>query len=125
MKRLLTCVRFGVAIGLTFVPGIAAADPIADLYRGKTVNLILSAGAGGGYASYGHAFAPYFARHIPGQPNIVVQNMPGAGGIRAMIYFQTIAPKDGTTMGFVHSSVPLAPLYGIKGAKFDPRQMNW
>src|SRR5690242_12831985 len=97
-----------LAIGLSC--NAAAADPIADFYRGKTVNLILSAGAGGGYASYGHAFAPYFAKHIPGQPNIVVQNMPGAGGIRAMIYFQTIAPKDGTTIGFVHSSVPLAPL---------------
>jgi tripartite-type tricarboxylate transporter receptor subunit TctC len=42
-----------------------------------------------------------------------------------MIYFQTVAPKDGTTIGFVHSSVPLAPLYGMRGAKFDPREMNW
>src|SRR5947199_9647196 len=103
----------------------AAADPIADFYRGKTVNLILSAGAGGGYASYGHAFAPYFSAHIPGQPKIVVQNMPGAGGIRAMIYLHSRAPKDGTTIGMVHSSVPFAPLYGIEGAKFDPRQMHW
>jgi len=105
--------------------GSAAADPIADLYRDKTVNLILSAGPGGGYASYAQAFAPYLAAHIPGRPKIVVQNMPGAGGIRAMIYFQSVAPKDGTTIGFVHSSVPLAPLFGAKGAKFDPREMNW
>src|SRR5215467_9161961 len=103
--------------------GSAAADPIADLYRDKTVNLILSAGPGGGYASYAQAFAPYLAAHIPGRPKIVVQNMPGAGGIRAMIYFQSVAPKDGTTIGFVHSSVPLAPLFGAKGAKFDPREM--
>jgi tripartite-type tricarboxylate transporter receptor subunit TctC len=103
----------------------AVADPIADFYRGKTVNLILSAGTGGGYNSYANAFAPYFSAHIPGNPHIVVQNMPGAGGIRAMIYFQTVAPRDGTTIGFVHSSVPMAPLYGTKGAKFDPRDMNW
>ena len=51
--------------------------------------------------------------------------MPGAGGIRAMIYLQNVAPKDGTTIGLVHSSVPFAPLYGIKGANFDPRKMNW
>ena len=51
--------------------------------------------------------------------------MPGAGGIRAMIYLELVAPKDGTTIGMVHSSVPFAPLYGIAGAKFDPRQMNW
>ncbi|MEA2990631.1 MAG: hypothetical protein QOG83_3342, partial [Alphaproteobacteria bacterium] len=115
----------GAVLGLGLLATAAAADPIADFYRGKTINLILSAGAGGGYASYGHAFAPYLAAHIPGHPRIVVQNMPGAGGIRAMIYFQTIAPKDGTTIGLVHSSVPLAPLYGAKGARFDPRDMNW
>jgi tripartite-type tricarboxylate transporter receptor subunit TctC len=106
-------------------PTTASADPIADFYKDKTVNLILSAGTGGGYTSYAHAFAPYLAAHIPGRPKIILQNMPGAGGIRAMIYFQSVAPKDGTTIGFVHSSVPLAPLYGIRGARFDPREMNW
>ncbi len=103
----------------------ALGDPIADFYRGKQVALVLSTGAGGGYASYGHAFAPFFAKHIPGNPNIVIQNMPGAGGIRAMQYFASVAPRDGSTLGLVHSSVPFAPLYGIKGATFDPRAMNW
>ena len=103
----------------------ALGDPIADFYRGKQVVLVLSTGAGGGYASYGHAFAPFFAKHIPGNPNIVIQNMPGAGGIRAMQYFASVAPRDGSTLGLVHSSVPFAPLYGIKGATFDPRAMNW
>jgi tripartite-type tricarboxylate transporter receptor subunit TctC len=103
----------------------AAADPIADFYKGKQINWILSAGAGGGYASYAHVFAPYLSAHLPGKPNIVVQNMPGAGGIRAMQYLSAVAPKDGTTIGLVHSSVPYAPLYGIKGANFDPRQMKW
>jgi tripartite-type tricarboxylate transporter receptor subunit TctC len=110
---------------LGFGSGVAAADPIADFYKGKQINWILSAGTGGGYASYAHVFAPYFSAHIPGKPNIIVQNMPGAGGIRAMIYLQNVAPKDGTTIGLVHSSVPYAPLYGIKGANFDPRLMNW
>ena len=112
---------------LTFALGASAAnaDPIADFYKGKQINWILSAGAGGGYAAYALAFAPHFSAHIPGNPRIVVQNMPGAGGIRAMLYLQSVAPKDGTTIGLVHSSVPFAPLYGIKGANFDPRQMNW
>jgi tripartite-type tricarboxylate transporter receptor subunit TctC len=105
--------------------GAAGADPIADFYKGKQINWILSAGAGGGYAAYALAFAPHFSAHIPGNPHIVVQNMPGAGGIRAMLFLQSVAPKDGTTIGLVHSSVPFAPLYGIKGANFDPRQMNW
>jgi tripartite-type tricarboxylate transporter receptor subunit TctC len=112
-------------IALTLGVGAAAADPIADFYKGKQITWILSAGAGGGYSSYANAFAPYFTAHIPGNPHIIVQNMPGAGGIRAMLYLQSVAPKDGTTIGLVHSSVPFAPLYGIKGANFDPRQMNW
>src|SRR6195256_3871328 len=105
--------------------GAASADAIADFYKGKSINWILSAGAGGGYSSYAHVLAPYLSAHIPGKPNIVVQNMPGAGGIRAMIYLANVAPKDGTTIGLVHSSVPFAPLFGIRGANFDSRRMNW
>ncbi len=124
MKRL-ACARLAVALAVGFGAGAAAADPVADFYRGKQISWILSAGAGGGYSSYALAFAPYFSAHIPGNPHIVVQNMPGAGGIRAMMFLANVAPKDGTTLGLVHSSVPFAPLYGIKGANFDPLQMNW
>jgi tripartite-type tricarboxylate transporter receptor subunit TctC len=126
MRRSMPLAFMAAAVlGLGGFPGTASADPIAEFYKGRQINWILSAGAGGGYAAYAHAFAPFFSRHIPGNPNIVVQNMPGAGGIRAMIYLSTVAPKDGTTIGLVHSSVPFAPLYGIKGANFDPRQLNW
>ena len=113
---------FGVAL-LLHAP--VRADPIADFYHGRTISLILSAGAGGGYASYALAFAPYFSAHIPGHPQIIIQNMPGGGGIRAMLHLDSVAPKDGTTLGLVHSSVPFAPIYGIKAASFDPRNMNW
>ena len=115
---------FALAIVVGLDPA-ARADPIADFYRGRTISWILSAGAGGGYASYALAFAPYFSAHIPGNPAIVIQNMPGGGGIRAMLYLDSVAPKDGTTLGLVHSSVPFAPIYGIKAASFDPRKMNW
>jgi tripartite-type tricarboxylate transporter receptor subunit TctC len=120
--------RFAVlAAAMMLALGMRAslADPIADFYKGKQINWILSAGAGGGYAAYALTFAPHFSAHIPGNPHIVVQNMPGAGGIRAMLFLQSVAPKDGTTIGLVHSSVPFAPLYGIKGANFDPQKMNW
>jgi tripartite-type tricarboxylate transporter receptor subunit TctC len=103
--------------------GAALADD--EFYKGRQISWILSADAGGGYASYARAFAPFFASHIPGKPNIVVQHMPGAGGIRAMNYLDSVAAKDGTVLGLVHSSVPFAPLFGIKGAKFDPRHANW
>ncbi len=123
--RYVQCFHFCCPLRSLRAATIAAADPVADFYRGKSINLILSAGAGGGYNQYAYAFAPFWSAHIPGNPRIVVQNMPGAGGIRAMIYFQSVAPQDGTALGFVHSSVPMAPLYGIKGAKFDPRDMHW
>ena len=103
----------------------AGADPIADFYKDKQISWILSADAGGGYSTYAFAFAPFFSERIPGKPKIIVQNMPGAGGIRAMNYLMNVAPKDGTTIGLVHSSVPFAPLYGLEGANFDPRKMNW
>src|SRR6476660_3733694 len=118
-------IALAAAAALLSLSNNASAEPIEDFYKGKSINWILSAGAGGGYSSYAHVFAPYFSAHIPGKPTIIVQNMPGAGGIRAMVYLSSVAPKDGTTIGLVHSSVPFAPLYGIKGANFDPRKMEW
>src|SRR5215813_14698635 len=70
-----------------------------DFYKSRQIAWILSADAGGGYASYARAFAPFFGKHIPGNPSIVIQHMPGAGGIRAMNYLYSVAPKDGTVLG--------------------------
>jgi tripartite-type tricarboxylate transporter receptor subunit TctC len=113
----------GAAVLAVLQPGaVGTAD---DFYKGRQISWILSADVGGGYAGYARAFAPFLARHIPGNPSIVIQHMPGAGGIRAMNYLEQVAPRDGSVIGLVHSSVPFAPLYGIKGAKFDPRQMHW
>ena len=120
---MLRSVRIGAIALAVLLPGIAGADE--EFYKGRQISWILSADVGGGYASYARAFAPYFSSHIPGKPNIVIQHMPGAGGIRAMNYLDSVAPKDGTVLGLVHSSVPLAPLYGIRGAKFDARRTNW
>lgn len=74
------------ATAALLAPGAARADAVADFYRGKTVTIYLSAGAGGGYATYMQAFAPFFSRYIPGNPLIVHPNMPGAGGLRARFY---------------------------------------
>lgn len=118
-------IALALAASLLNLQASARANPVEDFYRGRSISWILSAGAGGGYASYAQAFAPYFSAHIPGNPPIVIQNMPGGGGIRAMLHLDSLAPKDGTTLGLVHSSVPFAPLFGIKAASFDPRRMNW
>jgi tripartite-type tricarboxylate transporter receptor subunit TctC len=110
---------------------VAAAQPAsaesAEEFFKKTndITLTLSAGPGGGYSSYGRAFARYFGNHMPGHPNIIVQNMPGGGGLRATNFLFNNAPKDGSMLGLIHSSVPLAPLYGMKAAKFDATKFNW
>src|SRR5258705_4021585 len=112
-------------MALALAPSLVRADPISDFYKGRQITMMLSADAGGGYGSYANAFAPYLSQHIPGKPKIIVQYMPGAGGLRAMNYLYSAAPKDGSTIALVHSSVPFAPVYGMAAAKFDPRKMNW
>jgi tripartite-type tricarboxylate transporter receptor subunit TctC len=107
------------------MPSVAGAATAEEFYKGRPMTLIMSADAGGGYASYANAFAPYLSKHIPGNPRITVQYMPGAGGLRAMNYLYNNAPKDGSVIGMVHSSVPYAPLYGLSAARFDPRKFGW
>src|SRR5438445_4370607 len=110
-------IAIAAILALALAPHAAGAEPVADFYKGRQISWILSADAGGGYSSYARAFAPYFGAHMPGKPSIVIQNMPGGGGLRAMNYLYSLAPRDGTTIGLVHSGVPFAPLYGIKGAQ--------
>src|ERR1700751_568094 len=76
----------------------AHADTVADFYRGKQINLIVGYGPGGGYDVYARVLGRYLGRHLPGNPTVVVQNMPGAGSLRAVNYLYNIAPKDGTTI---------------------------
>ena len=117
----------GALLGLAMAcaAGSGAAAQGSDFYGGKQISWILSAGAGGGYSTYAQAFAPYLGKYLPGNPKVVVQNMPGAGGMRAMQYLSANAPKDGTVIGLVHSSVPFAPLFGLPGSTFDPRKFGW
>ena len=125
MRKALTGSLLALALAPSLAPSIARADAVSDYYKGRQMIMVLSADAGGGYGSYANAFAPYLAAHIPGKPRIVVQYMPGAGGLRAMNYLYSAAPKDGSVIALVHSSVPFAPLYGMAAAKFDSRKMNW
>src|SRR5690348_7970374 len=107
----LSTLLFG-AFALSIPCGCAAADEVADFYRGKTINFMVSTGPGGGYDIYARPLARYMGKHIPGNPNIVVQNMVGGGGLRAINFLYSVAPRDGATMGLVHSNVPMMPLQG-------------
>src|SRR5262245_28863043 len=102
--------RRAVVLGVVALAALPPATTRAgdDFYKGRQIAWILSADAGGGYASYARAFAPFLSRHIAGNPSIVIQHMPGAGGIRAMNYLSSVAPKTGTVLGLVLSRVPIA-----------------
>jgi tripartite-type tricarboxylate transporter receptor subunit TctC len=101
------------------------ADAISDFYKGRTLSLVISSAAGGGYDALGRAVARHMQKHIPGNPVIVVRNMPGAGGIVATNFLYNAAPKDGTTFGGVQNNTPFEPLFGTKEADYDPTKFNW
>lgn len=103
----------------------ARADSIADFYKGKTVTMIVSSAAGGGYDYFARTLAKHMFVHIPGKPSIVVRNMPGAGGVIAANFVANSAPKDGLTIASVQSNVPFEPLLANKRAKYNPTQLNW
>ena len=104
----------------------ARADPVADFYRGRTITLIVGYGSSGGYDLFGRMMARHLGRHIPGNPTIVVQNMPGAGSLRATNWLYSVAPRDGTVFGIIARDMPLLAILGInRSATFDPRKFTW
>ena len=117
---------FGAAALVILVnAGCAAADPVADFYAGKQVTMIVPSGVGGGYDLYGRFLARFIGRHIPGNPAVVVKNMPAAGGIGAANHLYSIAAPDGLTMGVFQNTVTLNQLGRMSGAKFDVRRFGW
>jgi tripartite-type tricarboxylate transporter receptor subunit TctC len=111
---------FAAVAGATLALPAAAAD----YYAGKTVELVVGGDAGGGYDIYARAVARHLTRHIPGNPTIVVKNMPGAGSTRAGIYIGTVAPKDGTSIGAMMPGAIIGPLLDEKPSQqFDPTKV--
>jgi tripartite-type tricarboxylate transporter receptor subunit TctC len=105
--------------------GSAVADEVADFYKGRTVSVVVGHETGTGFDLYSRVLARHLGRHIPGHPNIVVQNMVGASGLVAANWLYNIAPRDGTVlMTFVHTAA-FEPLYGNSAAKFDPARLTW
>jgi tripartite-type tricarboxylate transporter receptor subunit TctC len=103
----------------------AAAQSVADFYKGKTVTIVVTTSTGGGYDAMARALARHIGRHIPGNPLVVVRNMPGAGGITAVNWLYNAAEKDGTIVGLVQNGTPLEPLFGTKEARYDATKFSW
>src|ERR1700739_4825802 len=92
-----------------FLAGSAAADPIADFYRGKAIHLMVGAPAGGGYDVVGRMIATVLGNHIPGNPSVVVENIGAAAGLVMGNTLYKTAPRDGTAIGLPTSAIPLEP----------------
>src|SRR4051812_9542668 len=103
----------------------AAAQSLADFYKGKTINIIVGFGPGGGYDLYPRVLARHFSRHLPGNPTVVVQNMEGVGSARAANHVFAVAPKDGTTVAAVNQNMPMYQLLGGAGAQFEAAKLQY
>lgn len=103
----------------------AEAQTPAEFFKGKTLSIIVSSAPGGGYDAISRAVARVLPAHLAGAPTVIVQNMPGAGGIVAGNYIYTRAPKDGTAIAQLQQIVAFAPLLGSKEAAFDAEKMGW
>src|SRR6266849_1623022 len=87
-------------------------DHVAQFYKGKTVTIIVGTSPGGGYDLYGRLIARHIGKHIPGNPSVVVSNMPGAASNVAAAHIYSVAPKDGTVIGAIFMGAVVEPLFG-------------
>jgi tripartite-type tricarboxylate transporter receptor subunit TctC len=113
---LMTITSFALA------PPAAAQEPF---YKGKTISLIVASNAAGGYDTYGRLLSRHLGAHLPGNPSFVVQNMPGAGGVRGANHLYNVSAKDGTVIGIFDQAVFLDQLLGVPGIRADVTKFNW
>jgi tripartite-type tricarboxylate transporter receptor subunit TctC len=125
MASMSIAMSVGIAMLLDSGPGAAQSDPVADFYRGKTVNLLIGVGVGGEYDLQARLVAKYIGRHIPGRPAVVPQNMTGASGLKMLNFLYNQAPRDGTAIGMVQNGFPAAQAIGRPGIQFDANQLRW
>src|SRR5688572_25483855 len=116
MRKLITGIIMGLA--LSIADGPARADEVAEFYRGKTVTVVNGGGAGGGSTVYTQVITPILQKHMPGNPNFVIQYMPGAGGARAANFLYSAAAKDGTVLGRPLQEIAFFALLGAPGLQY-------
>ena len=123
MRNLRVLLFFAAAASFIATP--AVAQSVADFYKGKQLILIVGASTGGGYDAQGRLLARHIGKHIPGNPNVIVQNMPGAGSLQATNHLYNVAPKDGTVFGLIQRDMLVAKVMNASGIRFDIEKFNW
>lgn len=118
--------RFVAAFIAFFAAAPAAtADAVEDFYKGNQVTVVVSSGSGGMNALYARTIGEFFGRHIPGKPKVIMQHMPGGGGIKGTNYCYNVAPKDGSVLCNLQMGLTQAQLLGQPGVKFDMAKFTW
>jgi tripartite-type tricarboxylate transporter receptor subunit TctC len=103
----------------------SAQEDVAAFYRGKQLRMVVGTGPGGGYDLFARAVARHIVNHIPGNPTIIVQNQPAAGGLVMTNQLYSLGPKDGTVIAAPINGIPTAPLLEPAAARFDAAKLNW
>jgi tripartite-type tricarboxylate transporter receptor subunit TctC len=120
-----SCAGIVALLGLGVGAISARADQVADFYHGKSLSLIIGTSSGNDYDFRARLLARHLGKHIPGEPTIVPQNMPGVGGVKAANYLASIAPRDGTTLHMIMSNMMSSEAIGAQGVQFDTRKFFW
>ena len=121
-----THARVVVAMAALSAAMPACAQDVASFYKGKTIQLVIASSAGGGFDTYGRLVSRHLGNHIPGNPTVVAQNMPGAAGATAAYYVTTVGPKDGTVLGAIHPGNIIEPVLGDKRkVRYDPSTFQY
>ena len=121
--RLAAAISISVLAVLAVAP--AQADALGDFYSDHPINFIVGSGPGGSHDIYARLLARHLGTFLPGNPRINVQNMPGAGSLRAASYLYNFAPRDGTAIGMFSRNMPLIGLLGGSNVQYDPRKFTW
>ena len=122
--RAIATAALAAAVGLASTTAFAA-DDVASFYNGRTIRIIVGAGSGGGYDTYARILGHHIGDHIPGHPTVIVQNMPGAGGLVASNYLYNAGRQDGTVIGALQRDNPLSQVMGQKGTRFKSEKLHW
>ncbi len=113
------------ALVLTGIGLPAQAQSVEEFYKKNPLSVYVGSGAGGGFDEIARVFAGHVGQHLPGNPSVIVKNMPGAGGLVNVNYMYNSAPRDGSAIAAPFNTVFMLPLFGDPSAKFDPRKFTW
>ena len=108
-----------------FVVTSAAAQPVAEFYKGRTITIIVGATESGAFSIYARALAEAMPRYLPGNPKIIVQAMPGAGGTVMANHMYNVAPKDGLTIGTPMVTMPITQIQRPESVRYDSARFQW